>query len=168
MPKMGSSRRVRRSNSISCFGIGHVKMEVVIMPSFVTQMLKSLKCLKIVHTLHLKGWFIKKMNMKCHLPGWGHSGPIQASFRTYWKIDETAFLEMSANMHTAHSAQIWQIFLPVFNRPSKKAVLSIFQYVRDEAWMAGSRMTPGRWHFMFIFLLNHSFKWSVSLKVKWS
>ena len=46
MYKMGSWRRVWRSNSISCFGIRHVKIEVMIMlPSFVILMLKWLKIL---------------------------------------------------------------------------------------------------------------------------
>ena len=42
----------------------------------------------------------KKMNMKRHPPGVMHLGPIQASSHTYGKIEKTAFLEMSANMHS--------------------------------------------------------------------
>ena len=50
-------------------------------------------------TLHLKGWFIIKNEQETP-PTFGHLGPIQVSSRIYWKIDKTAFLEMSANIHS--------------------------------------------------------------------
>ena len=51
-----------------------------------------LKCGDLYITRHWKVCFIKKKEHETP-PIWGHSGPIQASSRTYWKIKKPAFLE---------------------------------------------------------------------------
>ena len=51
---------------------------------------------------------------------------------TYWKIKQLANLEMPANIHSPF-CPIWQIFWPMYHKPSKSAGCLIFQYVKNKA-----------------------------------
>ena len=83
----------------------------------------------------LKVWFSKNNEHETP-PTWGSLRPIQASFRTYWKIEKTAFLEMAANIHSP--------FGPI---------LADFS-----AYVLSCTTGPGGWRFMFIIFAESYFQ----------
>ena len=52
--------------------------------------------------------------------------------------------------HTAHSAQIWQIILPVSNWPALQIGQFIYSLMGKKSYPYRSRLVPTRWKFRFI------------------
>ena len=103
--------------------------------------------------------------MKRHLPGVIRD-PFKLQLVHIAKSKNQPFWSWQPT-YTAHSAQIWRIFLPVYHRPSKKAGFFIFQYVRDEAWMGSEWPQIGGVSCSF-FLMKHTFQWRVVRESIWS
>ena len=99
-------------------------------------------------TRHWKVCFIKKKEHETP-PIWGHSGPIQASSRTYWKIKKPAFLE--GRWYTGRkNRQIWAELAVHVGYHLQKGWF--FYFLICTRWsLNGSQMTPDRWRFMFFF-----------------
>ena len=67
---------------------------------------------------------MKKMNQPSH-----YTFQFVQTLQNEGQVTKTSFVEpiwRCQLAHTAHSAQIWQIFQPVFHRPSKLAPQNIF------------------------------------------
>ena len=110
-------------------------------------------------TLHLKVWFSKKKEHETP-PIWGHSEPIQASSRTYWKIKKPAFLE--GRWYTGRKIrQIWAELAVHVGYHLQKGWF--FYFLICTRWsLNGSQMIPDRWRFMFFF-----FCWSTPSNDVW-
>ena len=116
---------------------------------------KSKQTLVLLLTRHWKVCFSKKKEHETP-PIWGHLGPIQASSRTYCKIKKTAFFE--GRWYTGRKIrQIWAEWAVYVGCQLQKGWF--FDLAICTSWsLNGSRMTPGRWRFMFFFFAESYFQ----------
>ena len=70
-----------------------------------------------------------KINFECHL--YLESFGSHLGFIPFILENQKTSLFRDGSQQPVHSAQIWQIFLPVYHGPFKKTSFFIFQYVRD-------------------------------------
>ena len=101
------------------------------------------------------------MNLKCDL----HLGVIQDPFMLHslhiGKSNDQLIWRCQLT-YTAHSAQIWRIFLPVCHWPFKKeAGCLIFQYVKNKVQTCPDEWLQASGTSVSFILLNRPFKWCV-------